>query len=398
MRVLFVIDYGTPTGGAEIQTLRFRELLRERGHEVEIFSSDARPGGADVLSDVTCFGSQGPARKILQAVNPMAQLALRRVIRSYRPDVVHVRMFLSQLSPLILHELSSVPTLLHVVNYQLICPLNTKLLPSGESCNHRAGGACQDEGCISPAGRARFELQRKMWNWWHHAVDVTISNSKWTAARLRNDGIAVDSNFTYGVPTTAETAQPGPTPRAAFVGRLFRKKGVDVLLQAMALLVKRLPTARLDVIGDGPERGRLEALVNDLGLSGNCQMHGFVRRERIAELLHDSWVQAVPSTYEEPFGVVTIEAMMRGSAVVASNSGGPAEVVRDGETGLLVRPGDPELLADALFRILSDRQLASRMGKAAREVALRDFTEASSIDRVLGWYETTVERFRSKHQ
>lgn len=392
-----MIDYGTPTGGAEIQTLRFRELLRERGHDVLIFSSRARPGGVELLSDVTCLGSQGPARSFLQAVNPMAEVSLRRVIRRYRPDVVHIRMFLSQLSPLILRELKGVPTLLHVVNYQLICPLNTKLLPSGESCHYRAGRVCQDQGCVSVAGRARFAIQRRMWDWWHDSVDVTISNSKWTATRLRNEGIPVDSNLTYGVPPVAEVSEPGLIPRAAFVGRLFKKKGVDVLLRAMALLVKRLPQAQLDIIGDGPERARLAAMIEELGLTDNCRMHGFVRRESIADLLHDSWVQVVPSTYEEPFGVVTIEAMMRGSAVIASNSGGPAEVVRDGETGRLVRPGDPADLADALYQILTDRDLATRMGRAARSIAEREFTEAASIDRVLDWYGITIERFRSKY-
>ena len=397
MRVLLVNDYGTPTGGAELQTLRFRDLLRERGHEALLFTSDARPHGVEPASDVTCFGTQGAGRAVLQAANPLAAAGLRRVLKSFRPDVVHLRMFLSQLSPLVLRELRDVPTLMHAVNYQLICPLNTKLLPDGTSCAHRAGAICQATGCVSSAGRMRFAVQRRMWQAWRGAVDVSVANSRWTAGRLARDGVAMDGHFTYGVPALGPRPALAATPVVAFVGRLFRKKGVDVLLRAMAAVRKAVPNSHLRIVGEGPERAALERLAGELRLPAeSVSWHGFVRREDLDALLGDAWLQAVPSVYEEPFGMVTIEAMMRGTAVVASNSGGPSEVVREGETGLLVPPGDSAALADAMIRVLSDRALTERLGAAAYEIARREFTESASIDRLLALYETTVERFRAR--
>lgn len=394
MKVLFVNDYGTPTGGAELQTLRFRDLLRERGHEALLFTSNARPDGIAIDSDVTCFGTQGPGRRVLQAANPWAALALHRLMKAFRPDVVHLRMFHSQLSPLILRELRNTPTLLHVVNYQLICPLNTKLLPDGTSCTYRAGAVCQTTGCISAAGRLRFAVQQRMWNAWGGAIDVVVANSRWTAARLASDGVDVDGHVSYGV-TPLEPRPPlAPTPILAFVGRLFRKKGVDVLLRAMPLVRAVVPNAQLLVVGQGPERKRLEELIEKLHLKDAVTMHGFVLRNDITTLLRDAWLQVVPSVYEEPFGVVTIEAMMRGTALVATNMGGPSDVVREGVTGFLVPPGDAGALAAAIIRVLGDRALAELLGANAYAIARREFTESSSIDRVLTLYETAVSRFR----
>ena len=396
MRVLIVNDYGTPTGGSELQSLRFRDLLRERGHEALMFSSDARPVDVVIASDVTCFGTQGPARRLLQAVNPWAATGLRRVIRTFRPDVVHLRLFLTQLSPLVLRELLDTPTLLHVVNYQLICPLNTKLLPDGTPCRHQAGAVCQTTGCISLAGRARFALQRRMWDAWADSVDMIVANSRWTAARLSADGVGVEGSVTYGVPSLGPRPPLAAVPTVAFVGRLFRKKGVDVLLRAIPLVRAVVPDMRLRIVGAGPERAALQHLIGELELGDAVAMQGFLKRDDIPVVLGDAWLQVVPSVYEEPFGVVTIEAMMRGTALVATNTGGPSEVVREGETGFLVPSGDVDALATAIIRVLRDRALAERLGGSAYAIARREYTESSSIDRVLTLYETTMERFRRK--
>jgi glycosyltransferase involved in cell wall biosynthesis len=396
VRVLLVNDYGTPTGGAELQTLRFRDLLRERGHEALMFTSDARPGGVALASDVQCRGTQGPGRKVLQAVNPWAAASLRRVIGEFRPDIVHLRMFLSQLSPLVLREVRDTPALLHVVNYQLICPLNTKRLPDGSRCGVRAGAVCQTTGCVSVAGRMRFAVQRRMWGAWHDAIDMVIANSRWTANRLAADGIGMDGHVAYGVPALQPRPPLAHVPTVAFVGRLFMKKGVDVLLRAMPRVRAAVPDVHLHVVGDGPERAGLETLARDLELADGVTFHGFVPRSDISTLLGDAWLQVVPSVYEEPFGVVTIEAMMRGTALVATNAGGPTEVVREGETGFLVPPGDINALAEAVIRVLCDRGLAERLGRNAYAIARQEFTDASSIDRVLALYAATMERFQRK--
>ncbi len=99
-----------------------------------------------------------------------------------------------------------------------------------------------------------------------------------------------------------------------------------------------------------------------------------------------AWVQVVPSRWSEPFGIVAIEAMMRGSAVIASNSGGLTEIIADKQSGLLIAPGDTNALAKGLEKILSDRHLAEMMGQKGREIALSHFTEDHFVEKFINLY------------
>jgi glycosyltransferase involved in cell wall biosynthesis len=316
---------------------------------------------------------------------------LRRTLRDFRPDVVHVRMFLTQLSPRILPLLAGVPALLHVGNYQTICPVNTRVLPDGAPCRYRAGRECHRQGCVSLAGLARTTVQLGAWRRWRQVFRMVVANSEALARTLRENGVDVDlviRNGTQPVPARPALADP---PTIAFAGRMMPMKGLDDLLRAMAIVVRQRPDVRLEVFGDGPDRARTEVLVTALGLSRSVVLHGHVARPALDERLAPAWVQAVPSRYREPGANVTPEAMMRGTAVVATDTGGTPEVVRDGLTGFLVPAGAPEVLADRLLRLVADRALAERLGAAARQAALAGLT----VDHMLDRFEEVYRRLRS---
>jgi glycosyltransferase involved in cell wall biosynthesis len=386
MRVLIVNDYGRPVGGAERMSLALRDGLRRRGHEASLFASSACPLPVPNQADHTCLGSQSSLGRLLRVANPWAVTELRRVLASYRPDVVHVRMFLTQLSPLILPLLRRVPSVLQIVNYQAICPLNTKLLPDGRQCHFRAGAACYREGCVSVAGWGRSAAQRVLWQRWRDAFDVVVANSEWTKERLRQDGIDVAEAIANGVRVRTRRPPLASPPTVGFAGRFVGKKGLDVLLRAMAHVVNCIPDARLLVAGDGPDREAVERRIAELDLGQAVSMLGFLSRPDLENRLDAAWVQAVPSLWEEPFGLVAAEGMMRGTAVVASDAGALSHIVRDGHTGLLAPPGSVDALVDALHRLLLDRQLAERMGECGHEVALAEFDEERVVERFLCLY------------
>jgi glycosyltransferase involved in cell wall biosynthesis len=381
MKVLLVHDYGTESGGAERVSLLLRDGLRRRGHVARLFASSARPLDLPIVADYTCLGTTSPARKVLQAANPWAERRLRHVLREFRPDVVHLRMFLTQLSPLVLRPLAGVPTVLHVGSYELICPLLTRTLPDGASCGHRAGMSCYRAGCVSLLGAARSLIQTRLTSRWRDSISVVVANGEWTGRRLAAEGFAPAESVWNGVPVRpARPPLEGP-PTVAYAGRLVRKKGVDVLLRAFASVTAVEPAARLVVAGDGPERAALERLAVELGLGSRLSFAGHRPRAELDRLLGSAWVQVVPSRWEDPFPNVAVEAMMRGTAVIASGWGGVTEIVRDGVSGLLVPPNDPAALAGALARILGDRAMAERMGAEAREFALAELTEDRFLDR-----------------
>lgn len=363
MRILLVNDYGTPTGGAELQVLRLRAGLRARGHDVRLFTSTAGPRGAPVLADDACYGTmRNRAQVLVQTVNPSAAVRLRRVLSAFAPDVVHVRMFLTQLSPLVLPLLADVPSVYHVAFYRAICPRGTKLLPDGRRCEDPAGRACLRNGCLTPQSWLLDMTQLALLRRWRGVFDAVVGLSETVRRPLEAEGIGPVQVIPNGVPERPQRPALSGPPTVAFAGRLVVEKGADVLLRAFAAVVGQVPDAHLLLAGDGPERGRLGQLADRV--PGHVTWLGHLPPAELERRCDAAWVQAVPGRWDEPFGNVATEAMMRGTAVVASDLGGPAEVVREGVTGLLVPPGDAAALAGALVRLLTDRGLAERLGAA----------------------------------
>ena len=162
-----------------------------------------------------------------------------------------------------------------------------------------------------------------------------------------------------GAPPFAPTTD-GPT--IVFVGRLVRAKGVEMLVDAAARL--RTPGARVVLVGDGPDRAKVERLARRLGVADRVHVTGFVAHDRIPAALAAADVVVLPSFYEE-LGTVLVEALHAGVPVVASRTGGIPELVEHGVTGLLVAPGDPAELAGALDAVVGHPALAEQLGANA---------------------------------
>ncbi len=145
--------------------------------------------------------------------------------------------------------------------------------------------------------------------------------------------------------------------------RLEAEKGVDILAEAFATLAGEFPNSVVLVAGDGSQRPQLEALLRARGISDRFRLLGF--RTDVQTLMARADIMVLPSL-KEAFGLVLVEAMAAGLPVVATMSGGPAEIVIDGESGLLIALSDPAALANALRTLLTNPQQASRMGAAGR--------------------------------
>ena len=148
-------------------------------------------------------------------------------------------------------------------------------------------------------------------------------------------------------------------PALLFVGRLVEKKGAQYAIEAMPAILREQPASRLIVVGEGPERASLERLSRELGLNGRVKFAGAVPHRELPPLFASADVFVGPSVVEangdtESFGVVFAEAMASGCPVVATRVGGVADVVVDGQTGLLVPERNAGAVADAVVRILSD--------------------------------------------
>ncbi len=398
MRILLLNDYATLTGGAEISLARLQAALRARGHTVAWFASAARTVSGPLLADRTTRGTIASWRALLQTANPWAPGALRQMLADFRPDVVHVALFLTQLSPLILPVLRGVPSLYHAVWYRAVCPVGTKYLPTGAACPHPWGRACLAEGCLPLRDWVPLMLQRGLLRRWREVFGAVVAISEATRQQLVAGGWPVTMVMPNGTPLQPARPPLAGPPLLAFAGRLVAEKGGVVLLRAFAQVAARLPAARLLILGTGPQQPALEALAMQLGLREAVTFAGYVPPDQLEQRLADAWVQVVPSLFAEPFGMVAIEAMMRGTAVVASDHGGLADIVRDGQTGRLVPPGDVSALADALLSLLQAPALAEQMGAAGRVRALAEYTLDRQVDQLLALYGELAAQPPSGHR
>ena len=392
-----VHDYGLLQGGAEITLCQLRQGLQAAGDEVRIFTSTAGAerdpttnAGRTWFADAHCRGTTSSFRTLLQSANPWASHALRRELDRFKPDVVHLSMFLTQLSPLVLPELAGVPCVYQAHWQRLICPKGTRVLPDGGTCHNHVGGACYSSGCLPLRDWIPLMLQHRMLQRWRGAIDRIIADSECLRLRLTEAGYPGVDVIPPGMPE--QPARPpleGP-PSVIYAGRLVREKGVNVLLDAFRLVLQRVPSAVLHIAGAGREEHSLREQAASPGLAGHVRFHGWLADTQREQLSQWAWVQVVPSLWEEPFGLTALEAAARGTATVASAIGGLSEIVRNGQTGFLVPPGSSEKLADALVHLLESRDLAESMGRSAQARARDCFSESAYVDRFRGVYQDLV--------
>lgn len=189
------------------------------------------------------------------------------------------------------------------------------------------------------------------------------------------------------------SSQRGPT--ICTVGRLSPVKGLSDLLLAVRDLIMTWPTLQLLVVGQGRLEGVLKQQVMDLGLSKNVQFTGHL------ENLRDVWLRvdvfALPSL-SEGLPLSLLEAMAAGIPSVATRVGGVGEVIEDGETGLLVPPGDRQALAEGIMKLLEDRTLARQMGKAAQETVVRCFSLTKMVQAYREIYADLIQSRNGRAQ
>jgi glycosyltransferase involved in cell wall biosynthesis len=237
----------------------------------------------------------------------------------------------------------------------------------------------------SPARRLLNPIADRLAHTAVRRADAVRTVSDYTTGLVRDAGVepaAVFPAFMDLEPFLDRPPEPLPArPAALFIGVLELYKNIDGLVEAWRLAAPRVPDAELRIVGKGPRAGLVRDLVE--ALPRQTSWRESLTSDEVARALDEATVLVLPSR-SEGMGRVIVEALCRGRAVVASRVGGIRDLVRDGENGILVEPGDTEALAEALVRVLSDRELAQRLAASAR----------SSAD---GWLATPEEYAERLH-
>jgi glycosyltransferase involved in cell wall biosynthesis len=182
-------------------------------------------------------------------------------------------------------------------------------------------------------------------------------------------------------------------PIVGAVARLSPVKGLDILLRAVPPLLQDFPRLQLLLVGDGPARADLIRLAYELGIAGHVVIAHPMEDARIPLSFMDCFV--APSL-QEGFGLALVEAMAAGLPVIASDSGGPAEIIEDRISGLLVPPGDPQALSKAIHGLLIDSKKRTQIAEAGRERARLRFDMKRVVGEVEKVYDGAVTSARER--
>ena len=359
-----------PIGGMQNHTAALTRCLDEQGHEQTVVTSRlAGPYGWESLGRRARVYRTGlPIPRLRQL---WALTALPTVLRPAGSPVAVVHAHQGE-------DLAVLP-LARLAARRHRCPL---VVTVHCSVAHTLRG-----------GSVRAQVLRIVGGWierssLRRADNVVVLTGR-TAASLRADGVdperivTIPSGFDPSLFAGARgDVFPGvPRPRIGYVGRLAPQKRAGLLVQAFG---RMLQAAGLVVVGDGPDAARVRRLAASSARADRITLAGFVQHTAVPGVLASLDVLVLPSVYEE-MGSVLVEAMAAGLPVVASDVGGIPEVVRHGETGLLVPPGDVDALTAALDRLVADPELRARLAAGARACAA-DYSWPSLAVRVAAVY------------
>jgi glycosyltransferase involved in cell wall biosynthesis len=223
------------------------------------------------------------------------------------------------------------------------------------------------------------------------SADVPLAHSHFIADHLRSNRLERVHIAPLFLPRPARRARFPARPRVLFVGRVTPPKGLDVLVRAIAEL-----DVPLDVCGAGWGLPRVRRLIDKLQIADRVTFHDRVAPARMSDFYANATIVAVPSLWPEPFGLVGLEAMAHERPVVASATGGIPEWLSHGETGLLVRPGDPVSLARAIATLAADPTMSQGMGSRGAERVMHRFSRERYLTGVTAAYEEAREHWRQQ--
>lgn len=381
-----------PSGENQVFEME-RDLLRRRGHHVEVFTRHS--------DEIAGQGIQGAIKGATSTPwNPFSASGLRTRVSCFGPDIVHAHNTFPLLSPSVFPAAKGTARVLTLHNYRLFCAAAIPM---------RDGRVCTDcldrrsvlpglrHGCYRGSRVATVPLAasialHRFRGTWETDVEAFIALSEFQRQRLVDAGLPaervhVKPNFYPGQPVTVPWHER--EDRVVFVGRLSAEKGMRTLLGAWALWGRDAPDLR--IVGDGDLRLPLEEAARGLPV----EFLGHLRPEEAELEISRARLLAVPSECFEGFPMVLREAFALGTPAAVSNIGPLPDFVREPESGCVFEPGHPDSLLNAVRSAWETPGLLERWSRGARAAFEQKYTEDANYAMLIKIYEQAIER--AKH-
>ena len=379
MKILVVHNRYYYRGGEDTVVDAEVMLLREYGHEVEIYHREN--------TDLSHIPKASAALNTIWSQKTVDDIY--RIQARFGPDVIHAHNTFPLISPSLYGAARNlrVPVVQTLHNFRLLCP-QAMLLREGRVCEDCVGRLpwravvhrCYRNSYSQSAVSTLMLTAHRMLGTWRNMVNRYIVLNQTCLDKFQRGGLPlarlrIKPNFVESKRVPTWNQRHG----GIFIGRLATEKGLAVLAQAVATL----PGHSIDVYGKGP----LQTLVEQ---SPGLRYCGFHAPSELANRLQKATYLVMPSTGVESFGLVAIEAFACGTAVIATNHGGLAELIVHGVTGLFVRPGDVRALAQTIAWAEANPAAMIKMGQAARAEYLSRYTPEHNYEILTGIYREAV--------
>ena len=399
MRILHVNDVGFHVGGAETNLFSIMRLFQDESHEQFLFAFKGDTRKSENTKVFECRPSK-PKIPSLGLFEPRLYFnrriynALGKHIRDINPDVIHLHNNLVHTNSVLLAARNSgKPVVQTAHDCGVVCPTTWCVRKDGSECNGGFGFKCLKSGCLWTKRFIREYVPMKIaWHLMKKTVGNFICPSMLIKSKLDSNGLDNAVHIPYFVFPEEFKSNPEDIVEGSilYVGVLFPQKGVEYLIEAMPQVVNEHPEAALHVVGDGPERERLEEKAGGILPKEKVIFHGRIERDRLQEYYSKANVIVFPSIWIEQFGIVGIEAMASARPAVGSNIGGIPEWLFDGETGFLAKPRDSHDLSEKINRIIGNKKLAVEMGGKGRKICGEKFSADVIYPKLLEVYESVT--------
>lgn len=388
MRVLLVNKFLFPNGGSETYIFDIGKQLTKMGHEVQYFGmeDENRIVGNQVESYTSSmnFHTNGIQKvlypfKIIYSAE--ARNKIRKVLDTFKPQIVHLNNINFQLTPSIIYEVRKwerqnkykVKIVYTAHDFQWICPNHMLMIPSTKElcfrCKGGKYGECIKNKCIHNSGvksvLASIEAYLYKSLKTYEKVDVIICPSRFMETMLSTNSVIADRLLTMHNYCTVDTLlEKEKKDYVLYFGRYSEEKGMETLIKAC----EKLPEVSFVFAGGGPWKEKVESVQNIRNL-------GFLNGDELRTVVAQAKFAVVPSIWYENCPFTVIEAQKLGTPVIASNLGGIPELIDIGNTGDIFEAGNVEQLADKIYELWSDEEKCDIYSKNCKEKSFDSLKE-----------------------
>ena len=412
MKILQINKFFWLKGGAERYFFDLAELLFEKGHQVAVWSTRHSQNfsfsGQDDFAEFSDFSKREGFLKDFKKVrrifwNREAAKKLEKVIKKEKPDVAHLHNIFGHFSPSIIFTLKKhkIPIVATLHDYKFFCP-NYLFFSNNKICfdclREKKYRSCIFKKCVKDSytksliGYLEGKWQRDFLKI-SQKIDFFLAPSLFVKKKALEWGIPFNkivqlSNFinidNFGKIGQNVNGKQRDKKYILYFGRLSEEKGIELLLKVFLKISKKLPDWQLKIVGQGPEKEKLEDLAKGYK---QVELLGEKRDRQLKTIIVGSYLVITPSVCPETFSYSTLESFAFGKSVLAANVGGLPELVKSGETGLLFKPGSKNDLAERIFWAVNHSREMKRMGENAREKVLKKYNSEEHYKKLIKIYE-----------